>query len=110
MNWIPLELDQQLNEINKISFQRPQLIFKHSTRCSISSMAKSRLERSEIPSNIDFYCLDLIAFRSLSNKISETYQVHHESPQVLLIKNGKCIFDESHNAIGMDEILEHAIS
>jgi bacillithiol system protein YtxJ len=108
MNWIPLVNEHQLTEINRISFDTPQIIFKHSTRCSISSVAKNRLERAESPSNINFYYLDLIAFRELSNKIAETYQVHHESPQVLLIKNGECIFDESHNAINMDEIVEQA--
>lgn len=109
MNWIPLVSEDQLNEINKISFEKTQVIFKHSTRCSISTMAKSRLERSDIPSNIEFNYLDLIAFRSLSNKISDTYKVHHESPQVLVIKNGECIFDESHNAISMEELVEQAL-
>ncbi len=109
MKWISLLNEDQLTEINRISFDTPQVIFKHSTRCSISSVAKNRLERAESPSNINFYYLDLIAFRELSNKIAETYQVHHESPQVLLIKNGECIFDESHNAINMDELVEQSL-
>ncbi len=109
MNWIPLVNEDQLTEINRISSDTPQVIFKHSTRCSISSVAKNRLERAELPANINFYYLDLIAFRELSNKITETYQVHHESPQVLLIKNGECIFDESHNAINMDELVEQSL-
>ena len=61
MNWINLTNLQQLEEIKEKSAQKPQVIFKHSTRCSISSMAKGRLDRSEPPQNADFYYLDLIA-------------------------------------------------
>ncbi|MGG9971919.1 bacillithiol system redox-active protein YtxJ [Ferruginibacter sp. SUN002] len=106
MQWIPITLETQVEEIKKLSTQKPQLIFKHSTRCSISGVAKSRLERSIIPEGVDFYFLDLIAHKNISNKIAEDFSVYHESPQVLLIKNGECIFDESHSAISMDEIAE----
>lgn len=106
MNWIELQNEEQLNEIKERSNQKPQLIFKHSTRCSISGVAKSRLERAEAPGNTDFYYLDLIRYRDISNKVSELFNVYHESPQVLLIKNGECIYDESHSGISMDEIAE----
>ncbi len=106
MNWIPLTNEESLSSIQERSATRPQLIFKHSTRCSISSMAKNRLDRSEAPAEIDFHYLDLIQYRQLSNKIAEVFDVYHESPQVLLIKNGVCVYDESHNAISMDEIVE----
>ncbi len=105
MNWKVLNEPAQLEEINKSSYERPLVIFKHSTRCSISSMAKSRLERSTPPEGIDFYYLDLIRHRTISNKLAEDYDVWHESPQVLLIKDGACIYDESHNGITMDNIL-----
>jgi bacillithiol system protein YtxJ len=72
-------------------------------------MAKGRLERSKEPENIDFYLLDLINNRSLSNQLSEEFNVWHESPQILLIKDGKCTYDESHTAIRMEEILEQAV-
>lgn len=108
MNWISLTDEAQLQTIKELSKQKPQIIFKHSTRCNISSMVKSRLDRSDAPANADFYYLDLIAQRQLSNKIADEYSVHHESPQILLIKNGECIYDESHNGISMDEILEQA--
>ena len=98
----------QLAEIKEQSKVKPQLIFKHSTRCSISSVAKSRLERSTPPENVDFYFLDLIKNRDISNKIAEEFSVSHESPQVLLIKNGECVYDESHSGISMDEIEEQA--
>lgn len=104
MNWIPIIDKSQLEDIRKISSQQAQLIFKHSTRCSISSMAKSRLERSEQPPNIQFYFLDLIKYRSISNQIEDIFDVNHESPQVLLIKDGVCIYDESHSGISMEEI------
>ena len=106
MNWIDLNCAEQLIEIKELSKTRPQVIFKHSTRCSISSMAKSRLERNEQPETGDFYFLDLIKYRTLSNKIAEDFAVIHESPQVLLIKNTECVYDESHSGIQMDEITE----
>jgi bacillithiol system protein YtxJ len=106
MNWIELKREEQLNVIKEQSKLKPQIIFKHSTRCSISAMAKGRLERSAAPDNADFYFLDLIAHRSISNKVSSEFSVFHESPQILLIKNGECIYDESHGSISMDEIKE----
>jgi bacillithiol system protein YtxJ len=109
MNWIPLTSEDQLSKISSLSTERPQVIFKHSTRCSISSMALSRLERSAPSDTVDFYYLDLIKYRTISAAIAEKYQVAHESPQILLIKNGKCTYDESHMGINMDEILEQAV-
>ena len=108
MTWLKLEDYSTLEDITEKSKDTPQVIFKHSTRCSISSMAKSRLERSAPPGHIDFYYLDLIAHRDISSKISDQFNVYHESPQVLLIKDGKCIYDESHSGISMEEIITHA--
>jgi bacillithiol system protein YtxJ len=106
MNWIPLTELAQLDLIKKQSFDSPQVIFKHSTRCSISSMALNRLERETPPSNTDFYFLDLIKYRAISNEIAEQFNVYHESPQILIIKNGECVYDESHQGISMFEIAE----
>ena len=106
MNWIHLNNLQQLVELKELSKDRPQLIFKHSTRCSISSMAKSRLERDEQPEDGDFYFLDLIKYRALSDQIAEDFAVTHESPQILIIKNTECVYDESHSGIQMDDIIE----
>ena len=106
MNWIDLKNNGQIKEIIEKSKARPQIIFKHSSRCSISSMAKGRLERSLAPDNADFYFLDLIAYRSVSNQVSAEFKVSHESPQILVIKNGQSIYDESHGYITMDEIEE----
>ena len=106
MNWKEFSSKEGLEKITNLSKEKPQVIFKHSTRCSISSMAKSRLERAEQPEGIDFNYLDLIAHRDISTKIADDFDIEHASPQVLIIKDGKCIYDESHSAISMDEILE----
>ncbi len=106
MHWIPLTSIDQLNQIIANSTEKSQVIFKHSTRCSISSMALNRLDREAAPLSADFHLLDLIQYRSLSNEIAEKFSVHHESPQVLIIKKGHCIYDESHQAITMAEIVE----
>lgn len=108
MDWIRLELPEQIETIRKNSAQKPQLIFKHSTRCSVSSMVLQRLERNGLPASIDCYFLDLIAHRNISNLVADTFNVWHESPQALLIKNGECVFDESHMGIQAQEILEQA--
>ena len=109
MNWIYLTNEEQLHQIKASSNARPQVIFKHSTRCSISSMAKNRLETSAKPGELDFHFLDLIKYRSISNRIADDFKVYHESPQVLVIKNGECIYDESHSGIVMEEIVEQAM-
>ncbi len=107
MNWIALTDINQLQQIQQQSYQRPQVIFKHSTRCSISSMVLKRLEREGAPDSMDFYFLDLIKNRNISNSVSEVFKVSHESPQILLIKNGDCVYDESHYAISMESLTEN---
>jgi bacillithiol system protein YtxJ len=108
MQWIHLTDEEQLKDILSRSGNKPQVIFKHSTRCSISSVAFQRLQKAKQPEGIDFYYLDLLAHRPLSNKVSEVFKVHHESPQVLVIRDGQCIYDESHLAISMLDIVEGA--
>ena len=108
MNWIELNDESQLETIKKQSELQAVVIFKHSTRCGTSDMVKMRLERKAAPENVQFYFLDLIRHRSLSNKIAEVFEVYHESPQVLLIKKGECVYDESHNGIMMEDIEEQA--
>lgn len=105
MKWIPLESAEQLQSIK----EQPgySIIFKHSTRCSISMMARRRFEMDwdKMPDTIPLYFLDLIKYRSLSNQIAEDFHVHHESPQLLLIKEGECILDQSHGGISVEEAL-----
>jgi len=73
-------------------------------------MAKSRLEREKAPEHISFYYLDLIQYRPISNKIAEDFQVNHQSPQILVIKNGECTYEESHNGIDMHDIAEQVLT
>ena len=106
MEWINITDINQLNSI-KEAFGY-SVIFKHSTRCSVSSMAKRGFEANwdVIPAETSLYFLDLISHRDLSAAIAEMFQVHHESPQVLLIKDGECVLDSSHSDISADEIAE----
>lgn len=110
MNWIDLNKIEQLQQIRELSRTRPQVIFKHSTRCFISSMIKTRLEKISPPEETDFYFLDLIRYRQLSNAIASQFVVHHQSPQILLIKHGECTYEESHEGIDMGEIAEQVKS
>jgi len=98
-----------LTQISQIKQQGGySLIFKHSTRCSVSLMAKRRFEMdwSVIPEDTSLYFLDLISYRDISAQIAETFHVNHESPQILLIKDGDCILDASHSDISADEVAE----
>jgi bacillithiol system protein YtxJ len=104
-----LQTIQQLEEIIEQSQERPILIFKHSTRCSISAMAWDRLKRnwkSEDEEKVSLFYLDLITYRSISNTLAELFQVRHESPQVILIHQGKAIYNASHMGIQYQEIME----
>lgn len=109
MEWIALTTDEQLEEIKNQS-NLPDLtgvaIFKHSTRCSISSLIKNRLERSwDFPqNNLPIYYLDIIAFRSISDKIASDFNIEHHSPQLLLIKKDECIYSASHNQIAVNSV------
>jgi bacillithiol system protein YtxJ len=99
MNWIKLNHPQQLTQLLEDSKQRPVLIFKHSSRCSISRAALDRLERNwkaEEAGQIDQYFLDLLSYREISNQIERLFQVDHESPQVLVVDKGKVIYHRSH--------------
>jgi bacillithiol system protein YtxJ len=107
MHWIHLTDDEQLKQIITKSQNKPQVIFKHSTRCSISAVALQRLQKVSQPSDVDFYFLDLLSNRQLSNQVADVFKVSHESPQVLVIRDGECVFDESHLGISMNEILDH---
>jgi bacillithiol system protein YtxJ len=110
MNWNDLLTTRQLDDIIQLSHQRPQVIFKHSTRCNISSIAWTRLKNAGKLEGADFYYLDLLAHRPLSAQIATALDVSHESPQVLLVKNGKCVYDESHLGITADELQEQILN
>jgi bacillithiol system protein YtxJ len=107
MKWNALETLDQLATIDAESAKQPVMIFKHSTRCNISATSLARLERgwkNDFP--VKPYYLDLISFRALSDEIAFRYGIHHESPQVLLIRDGKCVYNESHMAITVEDLLK----
>jgi len=106
MNWIDLSSLEQLEEIAKKSNEKTQIIFKHSTRCSISSVVYNRLKGLNLPENADFYYLDLIRHRDVSNTIAERFRVQHESPQILVIRNERCVYNESHTGIYPELVLD----
>jgi bacillithiol system protein YtxJ len=98
--WINLEDLGQLNEIINASEEKPVVIFKHSTRCSVSRMALKQFENEfNLQGKMDAYYLDLIDNRAISNEIASKFDVVHQSPQLLVIKNGKCIYNISHSEI-----------
>lgn len=107
MKWTELKGTDQLEEIKKESADKPVLIFKHSTRCNVSRTTLDRLERhwndAEM-SDVKAYFLDLISHRQLSCLLADHFNVEHESPQILLIHNGKSVLDLSHFAISYDLI------
>jgi bacillithiol system protein YtxJ len=109
MEWNKLTDINQLKIINEASFEGNVMVFKHSTRCSISSSALNRIERNWNNQQDDLrakpFYLDLIAYRNISNEIATKWNIEHQSPQVLIIKDGKCVFNESHMGIDYDEII-----
>jgi bacillithiol system protein YtxJ len=107
MNWHPLTTAAQIDEVIEESKNAPVVIFKHSTSCSISATAKSRLERQWAGAGLDhvkLYYLDLLRYRPVSNEVSEVLHVRHESPQLLLVQDGVCTYDASHMGISVDAL------
>ncbi|GAA0877854.1 bacillithiol system redox-active protein YtxJ [Algoriphagus jejuensis] len=108
MNWKKLTESVQIKEIKELSNSKPVLIFKHSTRCSVSSMTLDRLLRNwktEDGEKLVPFFLDLIAYRSLSEQVEIEFGVAHESPQVIILRNGKAVYDNSHFGISYPEIM-----
>ncbi len=105
INWIPLVDLGQLNEIILLSSEKPVVIFKHSTRCSVSRMALKQFESEfDLEDQVTPYFLDLLEHRDISNAVAERFDVVHQSPQLLLIKNGMSVYDVSHSAIEVAEL------
>jgi bacillithiol system protein YtxJ len=105
INWIELTDLGQLNEIMDLSHEQPVAIFKHSTRCSISRMALKQFENEfDLEGSVTPYFLDLLNHRDISQEIAIRFEVYHQSPQLLLIKEGKSIYDASHSDIDAMEL------
>ena len=101
LNWTPLNSVAEISTIIELSKTQSVLIFKHSTSCGISRMVVKQFESlfNEENKQLKVYYLDLLNFREVSSKISEVFQVVHQSPQLIVIKNGVSVYDESHNEI-----------
>ena len=107
MRWIQLTDLAQLDELDSSSGSKPVLLFKHSTRCSISRAALGRLEREwsvTDDASITAYFLDLLSFRSISNAIAERYSIEHESPQALIVESGRCVQVSAHFGIDYADV------
>jgi bacillithiol system protein YtxJ len=108
VDWIPLQTLEQVDEIIENSHEKPVLIFKHSTRCSISRFALKRFENEfELQEKVITYFLDLLNYREISNEIAVKFGVQHQSPQVLLLKNGKVVYHDSHDGIEAEEFKKY---
>jgi len=108
MSWINLEDAAQLNKIKEESNEKPVVIFKHSTSCPISGMAWNRVKRNWTAADSDKYTpyvLDLLANRALSSAIADEFGVAHASPQVIVVKDGKAVYNNSHMGINYKEIV-----
>src|SRR3954470_18238257 len=96
MEFIPLENESQLTQIAES--QGSQIIFKHNTSCPISRSVKQKLqnEGDQLPADVPFYILDILTNQKLSKTVAERFNVQHESPQLILLKEGISIYSESH--------------
>jgi len=106
ISWKTLNSVDQLDSIIEDSHSEPQIIFKHSTTCPISGMAKRRLE-GKWDLKLEPYYLDLLSYRSISNEISSRFAVQHQSPQVIMIIDGQAKYDESHLDITAEALKDH---
>lgn len=110
--WKSLTQINHLDELVEISNHRPVIIFKHSTRCSLSEMAFDRLKNDweHLSDEMDLFYLDLLEHRSLSNEIESRFMVRHESPQILIMSQGEIIGHTSHREVGTDFIKSALLS
>ncbi|MES2556592.1 MAG: bacillithiol system redox-active protein YtxJ [Bacteroidota bacterium] len=105
--WVPLTTSAQLHDLMEQSEEVPVLLFKHSTSCSISALAKNRFEQKWNAEPNECVCvyLDLLSYRALSNEIETLTGVMHQSPQAILIKNKRVVYEDSHTGISAATIL-----
>lgn len=107
MNWKVLEHIDQIDKIINESWNKPVLIFKHSTRCIISKMALKNFESDFLLHDvIDAYFLNLISYRNISNEIADVFAVEHQSPQILVIKDGVAVYAASHESIDANVLMK----
>lgn len=108
-DWYQIASMDELNEAEKESHKRAIAIFKHSVTCGVSAHAKHRMENGFDldPESCRLYYLDLLSNRDISDEIARRYDVRHQSPQMIIIQNGKAVFDTSHHAVSLDTLKEN---
>lgn len=104
LNWNKLEDIQQLEELLSAKDDATRVFFKHSTRCSISAMVLSSFESGWEGSAENLYFVDLLRFREVSNALAERTGIIHQSPQVLVLRNGEVLHHASHSGIDASRI------
>jgi monothiol bacilliredoxin len=106
VHWHYLESMAGLDDIENISFEKPVAIFKHSTRCSISRFSLRQFENEHHieTGKLELYFLDLLAHRDISDAIASRYGVQHQSPQLIVVKDGKAVYNVSHSDIQAGEL------
>ena len=108
VGWRSLTDLGQLNEIIDLSTEKPVVIFKHSTRCSISRMSLKQFENEfDLNEKVVSFLLDLIEYRNISNEIASRFGVQHQSPQIILICDGKAVYNASHESIEAAKLVKH---
>lgn len=108
-DWVHLTEVEQLNELITESSSIPIVIYKHSSRCGLSFMTENKLEEGweMLQPKVRLYFLDLIRYREISTAVAERFNVRHQSPQILIIKNGNCVYNTSHHEINVNTILNN---
>lgn len=112
MYWIEFNSDAY-EHLNELSHQQPVIIFKYSYRCPVNQLALDRLQldwKKEEMNGVKTYMLDIIGKRNLSNQLAEKFAVRHESPQILVIRDGQCVYHNSHMGINYDSIKNKIIA
>lgn len=107
-DWIHLSVPDQINELITESGSIPIVIYKHSSRCGLSYMTENKLESGweVLKPKVNLYFLDVIRYRNVSAAVAERFNIRHQSPQILVIKNGICVYNTSHHEINVDTILK----
>jgi bacillithiol system protein YtxJ len=108
MDWHEVTREAQVDQVIQQSQNKPQALLKHSTRCSISGIAKSRLEQAIAQQSleVDWHLLNVVKYRQLAQYVEEKLNVQHESPQLLVLVNGECVLDQDHMDIQLAEVAE----
>lgn len=108
MNWITITDESDIENINKS--ENYSIIYKHSPMCMTSLMTYRQL-KAEVNAaqgvDIPLYIVDVIKNRQQSQYIANSFLTKHESPQILVIKNGKCVYNTSHESISLKAVLNH---